>query len=44
MINQDLKESTYYRTQGSIQIIDDILGFPGLLETAKLRNEGEGNG
>lgn len=41
VISQPLKEAEFYKCQGQINVIDDIMGLPNLLLTAKLRNEGE---
>ncbi len=43
LINQEMKEAAFYKCQGQINMIDDILHLPELLTIAKLRNEGEGN-
>lgn len=37
LVNDKMEIETFYKAQGGIQIIDDLLGLPTLLNTAKLK-------
>jgi hypothetical protein len=37
LISNKMEVEKFYKIQGQIDIIDDILGLPKLLETSKLR-------